>query len=70
VGTELDRITQEKEELLRQLHFYQNENDRFKSLIDNKDNTDMTNQIMQEDLNKHREENMRLQDKLKEEEII
>lgn len=70
MGTELDRITQEKEELLRQLHFYQNENDRFKSLIDNKDNTDMTNQIMQEDLNKHREENMRLQDKLKEEEII
>jgi chromosome segregation ATPase len=38
-------------------------------MIENPNNTDLTNQAMQEDLNRHKEENMRLQSKLKEEEI-
>jgi hypothetical protein len=39
-------------------------------MIDNKDNTDLTNQSMQEDLNRNKEENVRLQSKLKEEEVV
>jgi chromosome segregation ATPase len=34
VGAELDRITDEKDELQRQLQFHKNDNDRVQSMID------------------------------------
>ena len=51
------------------MQFHETDNGRLKSMIENPNNTDLTNQAMQEDLNRHKEENMRLQSKLKEEEI-
>ena len=60
VSQELERIHKEKEELTRNLQRFETDNARMDGGINHKDETDMANQAMQEDLERHKEENSRL----------
>jgi hypothetical protein len=55
--------------LNRNLHRFQTDNARMDGGINHKDETDMANQAMQDDLERQKEDNARLQSRLREEEV-
>ena len=60
VTTELNRIQSERDEMLRDLKQFENDNNRIDINIREKDETDMANQAMKDDLERNKAENEKM----------